>query len=94
MANESAAKVAPAAEKDVFGPRIAVKNLYFDRERSYPGGGYGSAVTCGNGTPNTKRWRVDFLPRVGLYELRYHAPSSTVIETVYLPREWASFEPA
>ncbi len=89
-----AAKPAPAAEKDPLGPRIAVKNLHFDKERSYPGGGYGSGVTCGGGSPNTKRWNADFLPRVGMFELRYQAPSSLKVETLYIPREWASFEPA
>lgn len=94
MANESAAKSAgPAPDKDPLGPRIAVKALYLDKERELPGA-FGSALNGGGGSPNQKRWFIDFLPRVGLYEIRYHEPSSTVVQVRLIPREWASYTPA
>lgn len=81
-----------AAEKDLLGPRIAVKYLYLDKEREFPGG-FGSAITAGGGHANQKHWFIDFLPRVGLYEVRYHEPTKPGVAVRFIPREWASFDP-
>jgi hypothetical protein len=95
MATDKAAATAAtaaAAATDALGPRIPVRHLYLDKERELPGV-FGSAVTGGGGNANQKHWFIDFLPRVGLFEIRYHEPTSPTVEVRYLPREWCSFKP-
>jgi hypothetical protein len=95
MANEKTEKgpgLPAAAEKDALGPRIPAKHLFLDKERDLPGH-FGSSLNGGGGARNQKRWWVDFLPRVSLYEIRFSEASSDAVVLRYIPREWGSFQP-
>ncbi len=91
MANDT--KAAPTEKPDPLGPRVPVKNIWFDRERDLPGGSYSSSLTGGGGPRNQKRWWIDFLPRVAMFEIRFSEASKDEVSIRYISSAWGSFEP-
>lgn len=79
---------------DPFGPRIPVAVLYFDRDRQMPGGRVGSTLEATNGPSNRKSWKVDYLPKMGFFEVRFTDANKTDSDIRYVPRDWCSWTPA
>lgn len=93
MSNQSApAKSDAAKPADPNGPRVPVSLLHFTTERGMPGGQFGSTLPATPDVhPTQKRWLIDFLPRLGVYEIRFYEANATVpAETRLIPKEWAS----
>lgn len=91
--DEAKRGVAAAADKDSKGPRIAVRTLFFNANVQMPGEQLCSSLQTGQAF-NQKRWSIDYLPRIGMFEVRYSPANKTDEEIRMVPREWASFTPA
>lgn len=89
---QPAAKPADAKPADQSGPRIPISMLHSHVERQWPDGNVSSVCQAtATAHPSQRRMVIDFLPRIGMYEIRMYEPDRTEPrETRLVPKEWAS----
>lgn len=91
-AHEAKAAAVPEPKPFDYGPRIPCSVLRFHRDVDMPGKGLTSTVTA-TGDDGRNRWRIDYLPRVQMFEVRFSEPNGKE-HVRMVPREWAQYTPA